>query len=66
MRPLRSAMNMPEYALTEFLICLGFKIYQDSECTRVLNMQELHRVLNMPKYGCICVILYIAPGHSTS
>ena len=28
-------------------------ICQDSEYGRVLNMQELHRVLNMPQYGWI-------------
>ena len=48
-----SALNMAEYALTDFWIYLMFWICQDSECGRVLNMQELHRVL--PIYGCVCL-----------
>ena len=42
-------------------ICLGrilniswVLICQVFECGRVLNMQESHRVLNMPQYGWIC------------
>ena len=31
---------MPEYALTEFWIYLGFKICQDSEYGKVLDIQE--------------------------
>ena len=31
---------MPEYALTEFWIYLGFCICQDSEYDRAMNMQE--------------------------
>ena len=30
---------------------LSSKYAQDSEYGRVLKMQELHRVLNMPEYG---------------
>ena len=26
-----------------------------SEYGRVLNMQDLHRVLDMPQYGCMCL-----------
>ena len=51
---LHSVLNMPEYALKEFWIYLGFYICQDSKYWRVLNMQELHRALNMPQYGWIC------------
>ena len=39
MRALHSVLNMSEYALTEFLIYLKFKICQDSEYGRILNMQ---------------------------
>ena len=28
-----------------------FCIFQDSKYTRFLHMQELYKVLNMPKYG---------------
>ena len=44
-----------EYTLTEFWIYLEFSICQDSEYGRVLNEQELHRVLNMPWYIWICL-----------
>ena len=44
MRPLRSAMNMPEYALTEFLICLGFKMYQGSEYARVTQGSKYAKI----------------------
>ena len=30
-----------------------FWIFQDYEYARFLNMQALHKVLNMPKYGWI-------------
>ena len=50
-----SVLNMPEYALTEFCIYLGFSTCKDSEYGRVLNEQELHRVLNMPKCSWICL-----------
>ena len=30
---------------------IGFSIYKDSEYGRVLNMPELHGVLNMSQYG---------------
>ena len=55
MRVLHSLLNMPEYALTEFWISFWFWICQDSEFDRVLNMQKLHRVLNMPRYDWICL-----------
>ena len=42
------------YVLTEFWIYLRFKICQDPEYSRILNMRKLHRVLNMPQYGWIC------------
>ena len=45
--PHHSILNMPEYALTEFWIYPRFYICQDAEYGRALNMQELHRVLNM-------------------
>ena len=51
MRTLHSILNMPEYALTDFWIW----ICQNSGYVRVLNMQELHRALNMPQYGWICL-----------
>ena len=47
------------HALTEFWIYLGrylgFYICQDSKYARVVNMQELHKVLNMPEYNWICL-----------
>ena len=33
------------------IIMEEFWIFQDSEKVRFLHMQELHKVLNMPKYG---------------
>ena len=51
MQGLHNVLNMPEYALTEFLINCGFQICHGSEYGKALNMQELHRVLNMPQYG---------------
>ena len=50
---LHSVLNMPEFALTEFSIYLGFHICQNSEYGRVLNMQGLHRVLHMPQNSLI-------------
>ena len=29
----------------------GFWIFQDSEYARILHIQVLHKVLNMPEYG---------------
>ena len=43
--------NMP-WQSSEYI--LGSKC-QDSKYGRVLNMQELHRVLNMAQYGWICL-----------
>ena len=39
----------------QWWICLRFLICQDYGYGRVLNMQELHRVLNMPQYGWLCL-----------
>ena len=52
---LHSVLIMPEYASTDFWTHVGFYICQDSEYGRVLNMQELHRVLNMSQYSWICM-----------
>ena len=49
-------LNMLEYALTELWIYLRFWICQYFEYGRFLNMQELHKVLNVPQYGWICFI----------
>ena len=51
MRALHSVLNMPEYAMTEFWIYLGFSTCWDSEYDRVLNMPELQRVPNILQYG---------------
>ena len=40
------AVNMRRNAIME-----RFWIFQDSEYARVLHMQALHKVLNMPEYG---------------
>ena len=53
--PFYSVLNIPESALTEFWIYLGLSICQDSQYGWVLNMQELHRILNMPKYSWTCL-----------
>ena len=53
---IHSVLNMPEYALTEFWLYIRFSICQDSEYDRVLNMQDLHRVHNMPQYDSICLV----------
>ena len=48
MRELHSVVNMPEYALADFWIFLGFYLCQDFEYSRVPNVQELDKILNMP------------------
>ena len=61
LRALHSILNMPEYALTEFWIYLGFSMCQDSECGSqcasawLLNMQKWHKIQSMPQYGWICL-----------
>ena len=42
--------------LTGFWIYLGFWVCQHSEHGRVVNKQELHKGLNMPRHGSICLI----------
>ena len=55
MRALYSVLNIPEYVLTELWICLRFLLCKDCENGRVVNMQKLHSVLNMPQYHWICL-----------
>ena len=68
---MRRVQNMPKYGkvlnMAGFSICeryTAFWICQNmqsseyilgSKYARVLNIQELHRVLNMPQYSWICL-----------
>ena len=50
----RICQNMP-WQSSEYILGFRYARIEDSEYGRVLNMQELHRVLDMSQYGCVRV-----------
>ena len=46
-------LHVTGQSFTGFWICFRFRIFQGSECDKIVDMRELHRVLNMPEYVLI-------------